>query len=1645
MREDGNPQDERLPGGTPDERDRLRGRLWELAYGLADDDESRELLQLVENDPLVARVYADVQLELKAVADAARLEADAIPFAHWAAELGRHADAPLPSLDSIARGAAASQPGAASPDRPLEAAGRSAGRATAGRGWRRAAQVLVSLAAAGLLFVGWSAQRPRTIDEQTLAARFARYDIQAPAPAVDGDEWTVFVTMSDAKGAPLAGRELRYEAMAADDKTSPLKDSATDSPPQGGATTPVLTDEYGDARLPVPAATWRRSGALRMFAAGTETTVDYPIPEPRLPEPQTEVEIVSGELAPGKEVGVRALTRRGEDQVDGVAFDFLLRQGDDSRELGQAVVRNGVAEGRFELPEDLPAGHYRLQAVPDRPDVPPSPPAPIEVADARDSAAALVTDFAAYPALGGAVDLDVRVESREGHPLADANVAVRVARKRSSSDELAEVDAAERSAPAVAFAAAPGRAAFGMAPPGMAPPGVGSPSLEETMNSASTGAAPPPAAPAAPAPTMQSGQSERYAEFLSRGVTDDNGNFPVRVPALFAGGMPPPLPQLSDLTMGDAEGRQPTADRFYSNGEASPVELQIEVEHQGRRAVLSRTLQEPVSPADLALRPEGGLCVDGVTQRWFYSVRDRESAELLPLRITATNGSDETLAEFSTVENWGAFELGRPLALGETVHVRVSAADGSQWENTFAAGRQGIRLDGATGVFEDTLVAEVESPVERELLASVESRGVQVGESPLSLAAGESRTFEVPLRSSWDGIYCLTLVDAHAPEQVAARRLFYRDASLSDTESDAARDAAIELDLARFPPIEGERLRLLLDSPGDVRARLGGLLAAQECESAAPTWYRQDNTDEAVRQWELAVASSAHSRLAYQRLLGRIALGGGGVVLVILALLAWGRAASWRLGIPVVVTAGIGALAGFMVLAEKDLPWRPRSATDQEVAAVDSSVRDGARPHVEQDNVVTADKAPGGAASMVARDSEISDLESTGAAGERLDDRLGGSPSGLDAGGMAPRGGAPMDDVALGMPMESPSPAGSAPRPSVFPNSGSPLGGGGGNAAGGFGARNAPNSAEKQRDQGAPPSAAGESANAALADAAPANVAPADSPRAFPPNRAVDPAPAGAALGSRSAPAAPPPASAPAPEARGMARGTAADPQEELHVELAPSAEGDVAQRKADDSKESDELVIQLGVLDRAKLQDAAALSRRSVTHLLESEQSEDTSRTLSRPERAGAAPAAESDASDPLARAARQGSTRLRREYGLESSGLAPGQWGRRISSGALLTGETTWTWKLPEGALPEQVRLQLVLLPSVQAQLRATAATLAARPLVDLESNAALAIVLKEALDDMRRHQLPDVSYLREARRTLSTLELARLQHVAGEGYAWLPGGVADPAARELVATWGDASQRRELWQRFAGPIDDTLASEVAATACGANGPPVLAAFGASLLAAESQRPPATSDRVQIALNERELGEAVFRRGQLDPLVIGLSADQGAPGREYSIRLRALLPEPLPFALHLDLIEGSAPAAEPHVTATWSAASATPGSTLELRLRLERGPTALERAEAVVVLGPSVRPVVDVLRQLCKGEARRLDAWTWDGERLTLAWQTLPELNGPVELRLPVEAIASGVVDARATLYEVRRPERAVWSASPPLEITPAPPAAP
>ncbi len=76
-------------------------QLWDLSYGLLDDEEAARLLDQVDRDPEVAALHEQVQRDVKKLAIAARWDAAAIPW---------RGDQPTVEADSDVAGPSEAEP-----------------------------------------------------------------------------------------------------------------------------------------------------------------------------------------------------------------------------------------------------------------------------------------------------------------------------------------------------------------------------------------------------------------------------------------------------------------------------------------------------------------------------------------------------------------------------------------------------------------------------------------------------------------------------------------------------------------------------------------------------------------------------------------------------------------------------------------------------------------------------------------------------------------------------------------------------------------------------------------------------------------------------------------------------------------------------------------------------------------------------------------------------------------------------------------------------------------------------------------------------------------------------------------------------------------------------------------------------------------------------------------------------------------------------------------------------------------------------------------------------------------------------------------------------------------------------------------------
>src|SRR4051812_37698705 len=131
-------------------------QMWDLVYGLLDEEESKVLIARIKSDPQAARLYAKVRLQADLVGEAARVKDSAF----------------LPKVDDAVKSG-----GVVSKAPPVGSKSRSV---AVGSDWLL---TVAATALVALLAVGWLWPRP---DERAIATRFVAGSVVAPKSLPSG-------------------------------------------------------------------------------------------------------------------------------------------------------------------------------------------------------------------------------------------------------------------------------------------------------------------------------------------------------------------------------------------------------------------------------------------------------------------------------------------------------------------------------------------------------------------------------------------------------------------------------------------------------------------------------------------------------------------------------------------------------------------------------------------------------------------------------------------------------------------------------------------------------------------------------------------------------------------------------------------------------------------------------------------------------------------------------------------------------------------------------------------------------------------------------------------------------------------------------------------------------------------------------------------------------------------------------------------------------------------------------------------------------------------------------------------------------------------------------------------------------------------
>jgi hypothetical protein len=210
------------------DQSQLREQMWELVYGLLDQDQSQELITRIKSDPQAARLYAEVRLQADLVGYASKVEDSSLVLTGDAAS--------RETAPAAGRSAAA----AIAAEKP-QAAGRS-----------RSGNFLAGIVAAALaLLIGIGIFWPEASDRE-LALKFPVIDIHAQRELTGGITGEVDVKVARLDGV---GQPAEVEALVVD--------------ADGRETWAVrkLTNDVGVANLQIPGEALAPGAKLKVAAA----------------------------------------------------------------------------------------------------------------------------------------------------------------------------------------------------------------------------------------------------------------------------------------------------------------------------------------------------------------------------------------------------------------------------------------------------------------------------------------------------------------------------------------------------------------------------------------------------------------------------------------------------------------------------------------------------------------------------------------------------------------------------------------------------------------------------------------------------------------------------------------------------------------------------------------------------------------------------------------------------------------------------------------------------------------------------------------------------------------------------------------------------------------------------------------------------------------------------------------------------------------------------------------------------------------------------------------------------------------------------------------------------------------------------------
>ncbi|MFN0019180.1 MAG: hypothetical protein ACKVP0_13030 [Pirellulaceae bacterium] len=341
------------------ENETLREQMWDLCYGLLSAEEVATLHKQIKSDPAAARLYAEVRLQADLVASAAKVEDASVTLS--VPDEGRKV-----------------QPAAKKHSGPGESPFKSKSGHLSRKSFRtpsyRAANWLAGLAATALItLIGYGLYAPAKqgsslSDDQVVAT------VLGPNSLQSGLTQNLKVVAKTRRGEP-ASTQLSYQLVSVNGDVT-LRDV-------------VQTDKDGEAQLSLPGSAIQPGCRLEVLAQSEKQIEDrveaneerfhtrrqlgaesrkVVVPLAVREEPvTTDVQLEKDAYQGGETVRFRVHSWRTFSNQPAVAAEEWRLVADDGSEIQPTEIQSrpeaGNVSGTFQLPENAPAGDYRLVGV----------------------------------------------------------------------------------------------------------------------------------------------------------------------------------------------------------------------------------------------------------------------------------------------------------------------------------------------------------------------------------------------------------------------------------------------------------------------------------------------------------------------------------------------------------------------------------------------------------------------------------------------------------------------------------------------------------------------------------------------------------------------------------------------------------------------------------------------------------------------------------------------------------------------------------------------------------------------------------------------------------------------------------------------------------------------------------------------------------------------------------------------------------------------------------------------------------------------------------------------------------------------------------------------------------------------------------